>query len=181
MPLFILRNEECTREEFVAYWSQGYSYLLEELYLINIGAERTRESVLSLYKWKNGKNLSQRKLQSIEENYFAQLEAPGLNTIYEGIQRFNALNGGPIWDIFWLHINNPDLFPIFDQHTFRAYYFIEYGEIRELPEGRTQIRDIYFNYYIPFFNEFAGVDQRMVDKALFTFGRFLKKYPFLFA
>lgn len=180
MPVVKLTPTKCTHAEFVNYWSPGYQYVLEDLYEQNIGKDKTEERVLSLYRWKNGKNLSQSKLLSIEENYFPYIEAARLNTKEEGIQRFNALNGGSIWDIFSLHIDNPEVFPIFDQHTFRAFHYLTQGEIQELPKGREQIRDIYFNKFIPFLAQFEGIDNRKVDKALFTFGRFLKKHRFLF-
>ncbi|MCC6549664.1 MAG: hypothetical protein IT279_06300 [Ignavibacteriaceae bacterium] len=181
MKLFKFTKTTCTPEEFVKYWSNGYDYVLEDLYKNNINAPWSRNKVLNLFKWKNGKNLSQRKLQSVEVNYLSRLgNLPTDLTLGDGIIIFDDLNGGPIWNIFWLHLLRSDIFPIFDRHTYRAFYYLTQGEISELRDNNEHIRDIYFNEYIQFFNQFIGIDRRDVDKALFTFGRFLKKHRFLF-
>ena len=46
-------------------------------------------------------------------------------------------------------------------------------KIKEIPNTKKNIYHIYSNEYIPFFNMFE-FEKRETDKALFTFGQYLK-------
>ena len=52
--------------------------------------------------------------------------------------------------------------------------FIQTGDIIEIKESSRFKYESYVDEFIPFFNLFSDFDQRDVDKALFSFGQFLK-------
>lgn len=170
---------KATGIDFFNFWKNQYSYFNEELYDENIGKTLDEAKILSLYKWKNGNTeISQKKLQSIERIYFAELNNPNnINFLEGGREYLEKLEGGAIWDIFWLHCLNQCLFPIFDQHTYRSMTQIKNGSFSEIPNNRTKKLQIYFDEYIPFIRGFdsLSLSPRDIDKALFAYGRFLKK------
>ena len=51
--------------------------------------------------------------------------------------------------------------------------FIEAGIIQEIPVKDSEKIRIYLNNYMPFHNEFDGIDYRLVDKALWAVGKFI--------
>lgn len=161
---------------FIKFWSDKYSYNLEHLYDNNIRQPLTEQRVWDLFKWKNGtEKIAKKKQQSIRTIYLPQLrQLPNLNDVNAGKTYLATLQGGAIWDIFWLHCLRPDLFPMFDQHTYRAMARINSLPLSEIPDVREQKIGIYFDQFIPFLHQFGQVNQRSLDKALFTYGRFLK-------
>ena len=170
---------ETDQETFINFWSNKYVYPLENLYVENIHHPLNENSVINLFIWKNNGNLSNRKLQSVRNNYIGLLDnLPILNDADTGINYIAQLNGGIIWNIFWLHCLNPNLFPIFDQHTYRACKFILNDTVSEISEIKDVEKvNFYFQTYKDFFNnQFDNNENRRVDKALFMFGRFLKKW-----
>jgi hypothetical protein len=175
IPQFV----ETTLSEFINFWKKEYSYFNEDLYDENIGKTLDEAKILSLYKWKNGNTeISQKKLQSIERIYFAEMNKPiNINCLEDGREYLEKLEGGAIWNIFWLHCLKPRLFPIFDQHTYRSMTQIKNGSFSEIPNKRTKKLQIYFDEYIPFFRDLVSLplSPRDIDKALFAYGRFLKK------
>lgn len=175
IPQFV----EATISEFINFWKKEYSYFNENLYDENIGKTLDEAKILSLYKWKNGNTeISQKKLQSIERIYFAELNKPNnINCSEDGRKYLEQLKGRGIWNIFWLHCLKPDLYPIFDQHTYRSMTQIKNGSFLEIPNNRSKKIKIYFDEYIPFIREFdsLSLSPRDIDKALFAYGRFLKK------
>jgi hypothetical protein len=88
-------------------------------------------------------------------------------------QRFQG-NTRPIWRIFFLHIHQPERFPIFDQHVFRAMRYIQAGNGAELPIDPNERIRIYTDEYLQFHEAFGVYQDRSVDKALWAFGKFLK-------
>ena len=69
--------------------------------------------------------------------------------------------------MFLLHVIQPDSYPIFDQHVYRAYLFIAKNQRAEIPDNKRK-QDVYFKEYAPFFNELAskGVSRKKLDEAL---------------
>lgn len=169
---------ETNKEDFINFWSQKYHYPLEEKYTTNIGEPFTKDRITNLFIWKNGRNLSFQKHISINNNYISYLEnLPNLNNKNDGRDYFEQLNGGIIWNFFWLHCLNRNLFPIFDQHTYRACKFITNNFIHEISElDNNNKSNFYFSNYIEFFEQFIDNENRRVDKALFMYGKFLKKW-----
>ena len=157
------------RVSFLNHWAAKYDYPSDDKYTGNIGNHLTETSLLELYEWKNGRPLSGLKRRSVIRNY---------PLTFSGDARARYLNhklqGGAIWNIFYLHCLDPEKWPIFDQHTFRAMRYLQSGQIEELGVTKKQKYEAY-ETYVPFFREFGGGGSaREVDKALFAFGRFLK-------
>ena len=170
----VLANET----EFVEFWSKLNSYELEHLYDENIEKNPLDEAaVWALFKWKNGtEKIAKMKKQSIANAYLPQLgKIPSLKSLEDGKDYLATLRGGPIWNIFWLHCVNPRLFPIFDQHTYRSMAKISDMKVKEISNKRPEIIRSYFEEYIPFTRQFMQVSLRDLDKALFAYGRLLKR------
>ena len=89
------------------------------------------------------------------------------------------LRGGAIYNIFWLHCMTPRVFPIFDQHVYRAMMYTQTGSLEELPLDNRKRMAVYWNAYVPFFKNVkkgTRLPQRTIDRGLFTMGQFLKRY-----
>jgi hypothetical protein len=165
-------------EEFVGFWSRLYRYPNQHLYDDNVGKELTVERVWKLFAWKNGRgeSIAPKKRRSIEENYLPELNRlPNLSQIEDGRRYLAGLQGGAIWGIFWLHLINHKLFPIFDQNTYRSMAKITGNERAEIPLYNPTKVEAYFRHYIPFLTTFNGLDERTVDKALFAYGQALRR------
>lgn len=76
-------------------------------------------------------------------------------------------------EYFFLHCVKLEVFPIFGQHTYRSICFIKEMKIIEIPNTKKNTYRIYSNEYILFYSMFE-FDKRETDKALFTFGQYLK-------
>lgn len=157
--------------DFIEHWSSKYFYAQEEKYEKNIGRPLTKETILELFEWKNGSKISTKKEQSIIQNYPLTF-----NGDYEKRYLNYREPGGAIWNIFYLHCLLPDKWPIYDQHTYRAMQYIKTGDIIEIGTTHKQKYESYQKEYLPFLKELNITDplSRRVDKALFTFGKFLK-------
>jgi len=177
MNLEIVEFVGTSQSEFVSFWSGQYRYGQSHLYDDNIGCPLTEARVWDLFKWKNGTvNIAASKQRSIRKAYLSELpRLPVLDTLQAGRSYAERLEGGPIWNIFWLHCINPDRFPIFDQHTYRAMARIERLSPAEISASRAGKLSTYFDQYVPFTKKFTDEDPRALDKALFAYGRFLKK------
>ena len=161
------------------FWDQQYRYPQESLYSDNIGKRLTPRRVRDLFRWKNGSPLSKAKRRSVEENFVRRIgharRLPADISAEEFLEEFPS--GGPIWRIFWLHCCRPETFPIYDQHVHRAMAFIEGDGLGELAQRSDpeKVR-LYLGRYLPFYQEFTGFDTRSVDRALWSFGRFIKAW-----
>ncbi len=143
------------------------------------------KAILSLFKWKNGMELSKRKEISVKKNYLEHwIDDICLEARYLDPEK----PGGPIWNIFYLHCRLPHKYPIFDQHACRAMTYVKDGRIWDQPTyvRRADVYAAYCQEYIPFVDkclaaydkELSNIDRaryiRKVDRALYTFGHFLK-------
>ena len=73
-----------------------------------------------------------------------------------------------IWKIFALHILNPDEYPIFDQHVYRAMVYLKTGKIEGIPKTSKEKQLKYIGEYLHFYNdEHEHYEDRNLDKALF--------------
>lgn len=178
MHLPTYKPHSVEKEQFIEFWRRQYNDPNEHLYEDNIRQTLTEQTVLNLYRWKNGTPLSQRKTESLRRNFIEridELEAIGKDANIDVLlARFTQ--GGAIWKIFWLHCWEPDRFPIYDQHVHRAMAFIQKGVREEIPTMDECKILTYKERYLAFHSEFH-YDNRIVDKALWTFGKFLKLYP----
>jgi hypothetical protein len=177
MLMITYKPIDATMDEFVTFWSQCYGYNDENIYDENIKGDINEEKLMNLFKWKNGFKLSNNKEISIKKNFIARIDElsqiPKNADPKQCLERF--MHGGAIWRIFFLHCWNYEAFPIYDQHVHRAMEFIQKGSPGEIPSSDKRKIDSYLNKYIPFHEEYKNYDQRMVDKALWAFGKFLKE------
>jgi hypothetical protein len=167
---------------FVAFWRQFYvpNEKTLPLYLANIDKKRFRKSDIGeLYKWKNSMDYSKHPKKSMTVALI-QRELRLVNQLKRQFERqlFEDTFGGigAIWQIFLLHIIQPDAFPIFDQHVYRTHLFLEHRTVMDIPAyGKTKL-DYYHSVYCPFFNNARRryrLDRFQLDNALWMFGRFL--------
>ena len=169
-----------TKADFVSFWNNQYDFdqYPEEPYASNLG-KLTEQSIMALFTWKNGRELSAQKEDSVRRNYIDRVdEVRALGSEFTApafLERF--AEGGAIWRIFWLHCCCP-AFPIFDQHVYRAMRFIE-GQATDELDGKSDARKIerYLTQYLPFHRRFAEIEPRELDRALWSYGRFLKEWP----
>ena len=156
-------------QAFVEHWESKYDAPSDDKYLECIGRPLTEDSLRILFEWKNGSVISKAKTASIAANYPLQ---------FSGDHRDRYLNhkqpGGAIWNIFYLHCLDHRQWPIFDQHTYRAMRFIQSSKFAELEQSSQKIYAVYESEYIPFLAHFSYRDGRSLDRALFTYGQFLK-------
>ena len=155
-------------DDFIVHWASKYTYD-ERKYEENIGRPLTAQSRLALFEWKNGSVISDRKLQSIERNYPLTFDG----RVDERYLQPDT-GGGAIWNIFYAHCLEPTVWPIFDQHVCRAMWYMLESELREIPDKDTEKLRVYRDDYVPFYRSFGPFPERRLDKALFTFGKFLK-------
>jgi len=176
--LHFLTLAPASARDFVAQWSQWYSYPREDLYTSNIGRPLVSSRIHELFEWKNGGKLSRNKFSSVERHYASRsaelMRLPPTTTAEEFLGEFG---GGRIWAVFLLHCWRPTGFPIYDQHVHRAMEFIQYGTTREISKSPTIVVSDYVERYLPFWREFSDASEREVDKALWAFGKLLKQFP----
>ncbi len=184
MQLPIYARESASKAKFIAFWASQVSVKDieqdEKQYMPHIGKPLNRERLEALYRWKNQMRLSEKKRHSVERYYIGQLEKlQQLPPTIDPATFLGTFKGGAIWRIFLLHCWSPSEYPIYDQHVHRAMTFIR-GKPREEIAGWSDQKKInaYLGKYIPFFNSFGAHDQRMVDRALWVLGRFIKTTRF---
>jgi hypothetical protein len=160
-------------KDFVRFWEQLYSGYDEDFYQENIGQPLTEKRIAGWFEWKNRTRLSARKMKSIRR-YLSPEEHIDHNANVDTLSTFLTRPGGVIWRIFWLHLQHPLHFPIYDQHVHRAMAFMLKWRDREIPaHNRAKVR-VYLGDYRAFFARFGDCDHRQVDRALWSFGRFLR-------
>lgn len=178
-------NYQTDYDGFIRYWKNIYSYPNSSLYYNNINLrEYTVRNLYDLFRWKNGMNLS--TLKSVSFNRSIALRIGAVNNLKEYYDEETFMshfsNVSTIWQIFLRHTIQPNQFPIFDQHVYRAFCYLQKQEKRELVNDNKIKLDIYFREYLPFYldieentsNEFSKKD---IDDALWAFGKFLNEYP----
>jgi hypothetical protein len=180
MRLIVYEPVKADGKAFVEFWSGRYSGYDDDFYEANLGQELTETRILDWFEWKNGRPLSAQKRNSVLKNFVArtgELESiPANETPTQILNRFS--DGGAIWRIFWLHCWQPTRFPIYDQHVHRAMRFIESGVLDEIPTNDREKILAYTEQYLPFHALFDGFPHRVVDKALWAFGKFIGENNF---
>jgi hypothetical protein len=171
--------------EFVEFWSELYDYGNDEPYQRNINGPHTPEGLLELFRWKIGDRFFEAKKHILKRCFISRrkdaqrlvrdLPRTGLREFAERFLVDHFKGGGAIWRIFWLHCWD-NRFPIYDQHVHRAMTYIEDKKPEELSGflDKKKIR-LYLDRYLPFFEHFKGIDSRMVDRALWQFGKSLPR------
>ncbi|MGE5437562.1 MAG: hypothetical protein ACM3O3_10075 [Syntrophothermus sp.] len=175
-----LFTKKCSKKEFVDFWSALYNYDYPELYNKSIIKKSfKKKDIENLFLWKNGMPLSSSKQKTLNEKILAKLKI--INNLKRNfsLEKFNEefQNLSAIWKIFLLHCIKPHIYPIFDQHVFRAISYIQSGYIIEISKYDKKKYEQYFKLYLPFFYELLEKDFSRInlDKSLWVFGRSLKE------
>jgi hypothetical protein len=175
---FIYAATPASPMEFVDYWSRAYSFPDEGLYRDNITGPPTAESLADLFKWKIGKRFWRHHRPIIKREFLAGIKKARYlcATMADAREFLDAFpDGGVIYRIFWIHCWQPSRFPIYDQHVHRAMTFLLDGKPEELGDRKPKEKlGLYIERFIPFHRRFQGIDFRRVDRALWTFGKFIK-------
>jgi hypothetical protein len=162
-----------TLDTFVEFWDRCYTGYDEEFYQANIGQPLTKDRIAAWFEWKNGTPLSANKKRAVTR-FASTEECVAHDADAEALAEFLNRPGGAVWRIFWLHLQHPAHFPIYDQHVHRAMAFLLKWPDLEPPAGNpTKVR-VYLEEYRSFFARFHSCDPRQADRALWSFGRFLK-------
>lgn len=182
MRYCILKKQNTTAADFVEFWARTYTDKNEPIYSECIRNPLTKESVRNLFTW---------KAMAINRTTIKEGDNKFVEAVVDNLGRFQNMplsmledadkflttelkDRGMIWKIFVLHILHPDKYPIFDQHVYRAMVYLKTGEIKEIPESNEEKQLKYINEYLSFYNEHGYYEDRKLDKALFSFGQFLK-------
>jgi len=172
--MFVYARTPADRVSFVGFWAGLYQYPEEEKYLNNIDGPHTHETLRELFEWEMGKRFLRTQFPNVKCNFIDRMKEA--RYLPEDISAADFLDqfplGGPIYRIFWIHCWQPNRFPIYDQHVHRAMTYLEDGKPEEL-KSHNALRS-YLRRYLPFHQQFKGLDQRQVDRALWTFGKHLK-------
>jgi hypothetical protein len=169
----VLSASDASLKDFVAFWKQFYSYDKggKDFYQENRPLPLTDAQIAKWFEWKNGRRLASKKAESIRR-YFKPTERIRGDADEETLRRFLNKPGGAIWRIFWLHLQHQH-FPIYDQHAHRAMAFMLNSNNITIPVYNPAKVEVYLKDYCRFFDRFNGIEPREVDKALWSFGRFL--------
>ena len=206
---FCMRKTPEGLSSFIEYWAGIYKDSIEHRYENNIDKDLNSENIFELYHWKYGqKPTSENHQRTINNNYVSYLSKykscpPTQKELkVEYLNHLDKKGTAPVWNIFFLHVLsmnknfnknlNKYVYPIFDQHVYRAMYFIQPKDItqpklfRELSSLNEQSRftayETYRDFYQniehdinPYLNKGDDKHGRKIDRALFCFGEFLIK------
>lgn len=183
LPILKLDFTNNLETYFIEFWSQYYNYAkIEHFYDDTIQLTSfSNDDIKRLFEWKNGMKLNGHiPKEASVNNVLSKLDIVNhLKTEFD-LTEFNSnFNGmAAIWKLFLLHIIRPSEYPIFDQHVYRAHYFIVNKEIKEIKESNKFKEEYYFSTYVPYYHSLSSqeADLRKIDKALWSFGKFLKSH-----
>ena len=117
----------------------------------------------------NNSSFKQKLLQVSNQKKF---EKPNVYT------DVNAIDGiGFIYTLFVLHCENPRLFPLYDQHVWRAYlYFIneDYKSAKAASQSWVSFEK-YSAWFKSQLKSLGEIHPTELDRALWTFGKEIKK------
>ncbi|PJZ23969.1 hypothetical protein CH352_00935 [Leptospira hartskeerlii] len=178
MKFIIFQERDSSKDEFINFWKLRYFYDSDVDYEKNLQRPLTKDKIKNLFIWKNGRALSELKNETVERNFSQRLkELPKLDADLSPdkfLEKFSE--GGVIWRIFFLHCWQPDRYPVYDQHVYRAMYFIKYSKIEEIPKSDYEKINSYLSEYLPWWEEYFKDYGRDADKALWAFGKKIKAY-----
>ena len=174
-----------TMQEFVSIWSPRYKYPNYEKYSLHINkACDDSKSLRAMFEWKNGteERISESK-SKVVASFIGKIQIlkdlKQTDTLDWEIfeSTFEPHKNSTIWKTFLIHLIQPSLYPIFDQHVYRSYCFFTEGKIKELPKTSKQVYQIYKVQYLPWITDISNTEYiplNELDKALFAFGKTLK-------
>jgi len=181
-------------EKFVEFWKPHYRQTKypESQYRENAEVDYLEEENLKkLFEWKLGREIGKTAEKFRRAIYRASPEISSLNDFkhrrleeQEFLKFLSSkkITEGRIYQPFFFHICRPLEFALYDQHVYRSWQFLVHSEIKEVPNDFEE-----YKRYNEFFSEQArkihAADQwearRRLDKALLTFGKFLKQNAYL--
>jgi hypothetical protein len=175
-------------DEFIEYWKSQYNYPRMELYNNNIILQQLDlPNLRELYEWKNGMKLSSAKSRSLtkiaaELPLINHYKMKGIDQV-EFNKRFDWMS--TVWKVYLMHIISPTEYPIFDQHVYRAFCYLQ-KQVKEDSLGTNKQKEtIYYEHYIHFYGDFKDASEKFnekeIDSALWAFGKFLSMYPNMIA
>lgn len=179
---YYILKQEAEPTNFVDFWAKRYNDRSEPTYREYIKRPLTQESIRKLFAWK-AMRINRKSIESgrhpFVENVITSLDhfrSLPLNTPKDANNFLtNELKGkGMIWKIFTLHVMLPDSYPIFDQNVYRGMRFLQTDTIKEIPSKNSEKQTSYITEYLPFYHAHGYYTDRKLDKALFSFGQFLK-------
>jgi hypothetical protein len=172
--LQVLEIRQVKPKDFIQFWERSYSGYDEKFYRENIDKPLDEDRLVKWFAWKNGKRLSEKKRQSVRR-YLSPKERIIRDADSDTLEEYLNRPGGAIWRIFWLHIQHHNRFPIYDQHVHRAMAFLLNWPVDalEIPGQNAAKVRMHLDHYRPFVSCFSDCEHRKVDRALWSFGRFL--------
>jgi hypothetical protein len=183
LPFLKITYNKAGYNTFVNFWSDYYIFSQRDnLYTDRIHQSKfTKTDIKMLFEWKNGMKVNGHipKQASIDKVISRLTHVNKLKTHFDLLlfkKHFSDI--AAIWQIFLLHIIQPTQFPIFDQHVYRAHFFLLNKTIGEISNHQPHKLKYYHNNYLPFFNILKAeiTDIRKIDLALWAFGKFLKTH-----
>jgi hypothetical protein len=179
-PYISFKCKKTSVLDFVDFWS---SFIVlgknDSFYSSRINKSSfNRNDIDKFYTWKNGMKINNHQQKGISVQ-FIKKNLTSINRLKKNfdLKTFNNTfkSISPIWQIFLLHLINPNQFPIFDQHVYRAHFYLMQKKIEEIPRSKKDILNYYHDSYLPFFITVAKdiPDKRKIDQAL-GLGQFLK-------
>ena len=170
-----LAEKHVAKDAFVEYWAFKYPKPVNESkYQDNIGKPLTAQRVLALFEWKNNGVISKLKRDSIQRNYIDDKPKAPRAGDRDELVSFFCQPGGANWRIFWLHCYDPHQYPIFDQHVYRAMRHLLDGKAAEPPATNRCKARAYADEYVSFFKAFDYPNGKLLDQALWSYGKYLK-------
>lgn len=174
------------------FWENFYqSKISDEVYQANLsmGGELSKENISLLWRWKNERYGSPliEPTQAIlgEINAFRRLEHVDERGERKFWQKVATITPGIVWQVFLFHMARPLDYPIFDQHVMRAYLALTRGYLYLNPREAIEPCPTYerfcsaYSGYRSFFfdvvKEAGASELKAVDRALWAFGRHLKR------
>ena len=181
--------EGCSLDEFIEFWQKiyGSNQYSDKTYHenINYSSPLSEENIQELIEWKvenipgsheDFKEKSKKHLPKINQfRNRSDISESDLEEFWKEVAS-KVVDSGMVFKGFLLHLASPKEFPIIDRHVMRAKIYLESGEIREdVDISRKDLDD--YKEYREFFSEIknkARKNEREIDKALWSFGKFLK-------
>jgi len=188
---------------FIRYWSQfhrdgpkklGTDNTIDYETELNLGAKLSRENIKNLLRWKaprhlthvtlSGKNCGQSNAKvarvlakQISLNRFRNGEI-GESAMRDSLDKIFPT--GIVYRVFVLHICKPLVFPIADQHVFRAFRYHTNRDLSDSWEKYDRYKEYFFSLasHLPTHKCPSKQLQelKMLDSALMMFGQFLDTY-----
>ena len=96
-------------------------------------------------------------------------------TEFNEIKEIDGL--GFVYALFVLHCENPKLFPLYDQHVWRSYLYFTKGHYRSVKAASQSWSsyELYSKWFINQLKALGNIDPTILDRALWAFGKELKK------